>query len=453
MVTIFKDDVLDRLAAAGANIAQFVSYGPDGARRMMRIRDLQGDLSVEETIARIHAAQSEPNVNIRTFLPDKPDGNPFFYGPKHGFDDPGKAAGKVRQMCAAGYYVIVNETIDEADGGFSGVLFGDVFEFASRDIPRCVEKPGCAALSRDLSKKLIEAVYGFALEIPYAPDYRVECSVHPAPVGYRGERQVIWQAERMEEAAPVAPRISWPNRYSCDMGDKAFGLLIAHLLGFRVPRTDVFGRVIPLFSFGAATKSGDARWVRTCPSEQQPGKFTTKRGWLDPFALMQREDPDGTRIASLIVQDGIRAHYSGAAVTQADGALRIEGVHGYGDDFMVGTKSPDKLPARVESAVVSLAGELRQALGDVRFEWVYDGRDPWVVQLHVGASESAGSVIYPGDVESFIEFDVSRGLEALRAVIAEAESSGAGIILRGNVGITSHFGDVLRRSKIPSRIQ
>ena len=52
-------------------------------------------------------------------------------------------------------------------------------------------------------------------------------------------------------------------------------------------------------------------------------------------------------------------------------------------------------------------------------------------------------------------FEVKRGIEALRKLVDELRSGGEnhGIILVGNVGITSHFGDILRRSGIPSRIE
>ena len=46
------------------------------------------------------------------------------------------------------------------------------------------------------------------------------------------------------------------------------------------------------------------------------------------------------------------------------------------------------------------------------------------------------------------------GLESLRGLIASLKAGGnKGITLRGDIGLTSHFGDLLRRSKIPSRIK
>jgi len=52
-----------------------------------------------------------------------------------------------------------------------------------------------------------------------------------------------------------------------------------------------------------------------------------------------------------------------------------------------------------------------------------------------------------------VRFDVTQGLEALREVVEQVASKGNGIKLIGDVGITSHFGDVLRKAKVPSVIE
>jgi hypothetical protein len=90
-------------------------------------------------------------------------------------------------------------------------------------------------------------------------------------------------------------------------------------------------------------------------------------------------------------------------------------------------------------------------LGPVRFEWVHDGREVWVVQLHRGASATQGRTVYPGDAPHWHRFDVAQGIGALRELIAAA--NGDGVVLVGRVGVTSHFGDVLRRARVPSRIE
>jgi hypothetical protein len=85
-------------------------------------------------------------------------------------------------------------------------------------------------------------------------------------------------------------------------------------------------------------------------------------------------------------------------------------------------------------------------------EWVFDGRVVWVVQMHKGSVASTADTIVPGNPSRFQKFDVTLGLEALRALIPKVQEAGDGVLLVGDVGITSHFGDLLRRAGIPSRI-
>ncbi len=454
---MYKDEILDRIAVEGANVAQFASFAPDGKQRFSRIRGVLPDhrfANFEEAAASIQRTGAS-FVNIRTFLPQKPDGNPFVFGRK-GFDTPAKVAAKVREFLAEGFYVILNEEIDIRDGGFSGVMIGNVAEFATRDIPRCVEKPGCAVLPRLKTIKMARLIYGRRINIPYDRSYRVEFSVHPDAVGYYREHQIIWQVEKTAHGKDTPePVPSWPNRVSADMGDKAYGLLMAHLYDVGlVPHTTVVGRYLPKFEFGTRTESESDCWRRTCPKEQQPGLFTTAHGQVDPFELMQKEDPDAKKITAFIFQDNVDAVFSGAAITGGDGELIIEGKAGHGDDFMVGAGGPSTLPDKVTDIVRNHWEVAKKDFGPVRFEWVYDRKGSlWIVQFHVGQSASSGNTVYPGEPEKFVEFDVARGLEELRVLAAQASTESFGVILRGNVGITSHFGDILRRSKVPSRLE
>ena len=73
------------------------------------------------------------------------------------------------------------------------------------------------------------------------------------------------------------------------------------------------------------------------------------------------------------------------------------------------------------------------------------------MQLNQIRNVSDGTVIVEGKVSSYEKFYVSEGLEGLRNKIKELDSD-TGIELIGNVGISSHFGDVLRQNKIPSFI-
>jgi hypothetical protein len=168
--------------------------------------------------------------------------------------------------------------------------------------------------------------------------------------------------------------------------------------------------------------------------------------------LVTKEDPVGDGLASVLAQEGVDAEYSGALLTAADGEVVIEGVKGRGDEFMQGRTGPGELPANVTQSLRDLCAHASAQLGPVRLEWVHDGQMPWVVQLHCGISPTAGDIIYPGKAAHFIRFNASEGLEALRALIERVLRTGEGVTLVGQVGVTSHMGDVLRRAGIPSRL-
>ena len=93
-------------------------------------------------------------------------------------------------------------------------------------------------------------------------------------------------------------------------------------------------------------------------------------------------------------------------------------------------------------------------LGPVRIEWVHDKHGAtWIVQIHRGITQSQGAVIYKGEADLYHRFDVSRGIDELRALISRVQGTGEGIILVGKVGVTSHLGDLLRKAEIASRIE
>jgi hypothetical protein len=445
----YKDQILDRLAEHW-NVAQFVSFDPGLRQRFARIHGDSPNVafdSVATAVGALLERSPERSVNIRTFDPERPKSREFVYGLKTVAD----TVGRLQAFAAAGLNTIVNETIDVNDGGVSGVVFGDLVEFAPGDTPRCVEKPGTAALPRRVGFELFDTVYGFIPEVPADQAARVEFSLHPLRRGYHHRHTIVWEIEAGASTIPGPPDIRWPNRFSRFIGDKAFGLLVATLLGFDVPHTIVFPRRVAPFSFGAG---GSAEpWIRTCPTVQVPGRFTTSRGWLDPYQLMQSEDADGTAIASVLRQRGVDAVAAGAAISQADGALLIEGVHGLGDNFMVGERPPEALPSSVEARVRETYAAVENRLGPARFEWADDGTRVWILQLHSGASVSSGRIIVPGDPPRFRPYRVADGLEPLRVLVDEVKQTGEGIVLVGFVGVTSHFGDVLRRAGVPSRLE
>lgn len=449
----YKDEVLDQIAHRG-NVAQFVSFSPDLTQRFAWVRGYEPNTSLgspQQAIDHLLAASPEHSVNVRSFAPDNPKSREFIYGLTNLQD----VLAKVKTLAGAGLTTIVNETVDIHDGGVSGVAYGDDFEFAPEDTPRCVEKPGTAAFPRALGLRFLNIVYGIAPRLPEDESLRVEWSIHPLKRGFRHEHTILWEIEEQGRGGAsnsIEGTIQWPNRFSRFMGDKAYGLLIGHLLDLPVPRTHVLARRIAPFTFGHDTGNSEV-WIRTCPNEQVPGLFTTAKGWLDPYRLMQTEDPDCTKISALLCQQGVEAKYSGSLVAQADLSPYIEGVSGQGDDFMGGRRAPERLPVIVRRGVREVYERASISLGPVRCEWVWDGARVWLVQLHKGKSHSQGRVIYPGDYENLHYFEVKEGLEALRNLVEEVKGTGDGIALIGKVGITSHFGDVLRRAEIPSRLE
>jgi hypothetical protein len=120
---------------------------------------------------------------------------------------------------------------------------------------------------------------------------------------------------------------------------------------------------------------------------------------------------------------------------------------------MLGERGPEPLPNPVTADLHAAYRLAHAALGPVRFEWVHDGREAWIVQLHRGASATEGRVIFPGDSERWHRFHVADGIGALRELIAGITGSGEGVVLVGRIGVTSHFGDLLRRARIPSRLE
>lgn len=444
-----KDEILDSLADR-ANVAQFVAFRPDPSRLPVQsYARLAGHApncrfdNVRAAIAALLAAAQERSVNIRSYEPESPRSREFIYG----LTDADKVIEALLRLSAEGLHTIVNETIDVEDGGVSGVLQGDTAEFAPDDTPRCVEKPGVASMPLAFARRLLETVYGFEIPETFAGD-RIEFSVHPHRRGTRRQHILLWERES-GTVTPHAAVLRWPNRFSRHVGDKAFGLLVAHLLGQRVPETLVIGRRVAPFGFGTPTGLHE-NWFRTCPAEPVPGHFTTMPGWPDPFLLMAREDEAGVQISSVLNQAAVDARYSGATIVGPKG-LVIEGRSGSGDAYMLGALPPEPLPDEVIAAVTHSYDELAAVLGPVRFEWVHDGKALWIVQLHVGATTTAGRTIVAGEPAAWVEFDIEEGLEALR-LFTENLPSDTGVKLLGHVGATSHVADLLRRAGVPSKI-
>lgn len=443
---LLKDDQLVILASEH-NIAQFVSFGPGHLPelRHCKIRGITGPFAdAEHAVKRL--LEIAPSCNIRTFHSYPARSTPFHYQ-LTGLDE---VMALLKAYARQGYYTIVNETIDVNDGGVSGVALGGLLEFAPQDTPRAVEKPGIMSVGYDLGIQILRSIYGFSLDIPDGISQRVEFSIHPLRVGYKRTHTLLWQLDDVQPEV-LKTNLRWPNRFSRFIGDKAFGLLVAHCLGAPVPRTTVISRGVAPFTFGIATATGE-HWMRTCPPQPDPGKFTTTLGWRDPFALLQREDPKGTLISSIISQHAVKAEFSGATVPGSGSSSRVEGVAGKGDLFMLGRRPPEALPSYVNDDVQGLASRLRGDLGDIRLEWAHDGDQAWILQVHIAEPNTRADVLSLGNPSRWLEFDPEDGLETLREMVIYAQKTDAGIKVIRPVGLTSHVGEILRASSVPGRI-
>jgi hypothetical protein len=445
-----KDASLDRLAEL-INVAQFVSYEPFRDKPKQAYSRVLGEkpnrmFSGVAQMAEILLARSaEGSVNVRSFTPESPLSREFVYGLTRTND----VVDAVFRLTREGLNTIVNETVNIHDGGVSGVLLGKIIEFAPDDTPRAVEKAGIASLPLGWGLRLLATVYGFEPDLAVPENTRLEFSLHPRPRGWRHTHTLGWEIAE-HEGLNLPPVVQWPNRFSRMIGDKVFGLLVAHHIGLPVPRTTVINRRVAPFTFGQPTGSSEV-WCRTAPAVQVPGKFTTTRGWSDPFRIMAEEDPEHELIASILGQAGVEPLYSGASIVLQTGEVATEGLRGTGDAFMQGTANAETLPASILADVERLHADAAE-LGPVRFEWVHDGERVWVVQMHRGATVSTADVLVPGSAKRWTFFDVSLGLEELRDLIAKLKPD-HGVELQGEVGLTSHIADIIRKANVPARMK
>lgn len=444
---LLKDEVLDGLARIG-NVAQFASFDLDLKLRFRQVHGEAGRPGTywEDVVRELLEHSIASSVNVRSFRPGVAQGNEFIYG----LTDVQDVITAARRLSTNGHYVIVNETIDVADGGVSGVVHGDAIEVAPLDTPRAVEKPGIASFSRKLGVAVLGCIYGFKPDIEVHHESRLEFSLHPLRVGVHHGHTLWWEMES-GKSVPPTPDMAWPNRLSRFLGDKTFGLLLAAMVGLPVPWTQVFPRTLPPFSFGEKTGTGET-WFRTAPNEQTPGLFSTARGWMDPFLVLAREDPNGDRIASVLSQEGVDARFAGAARIRGDSQVLVEGVRGSGAEFMVGAIGPDELPKAIVDDVSNLLEASRIGIRAGAIEWAHDGKQAWLLQVHQSRDEGMGRVIVPGSPKREVTFDVSEGLDGLRQLVDGLNGTETGVVLVGDVGVTSHFGDVLRQSGVPARL-
>ena len=172
---------------------------------------------------------------------------------------------------------------------------------------------------------------------------------------------------------------------------------------------------------------------------------------VDPFRQLKLEDRNDDAIVSVLCQSAVPAAFSGAAIRDRKGKMVVEGTRGEGDRFMLGRHSPERLPSKILADVQSVFENASRQLGAVRFEWVHDGHRVWIVQLHKGGTESAGSTVVPGEAKEWAVFEAAKGLDELRRFLKNLPDH-AGVRIEGEVGLTSHIADLLRKSKRPARL-
>ena len=458
-----KDEKLNSLVTNNiANVAQFISFEPNSNRKTRFIHinnyDNSKETSSKKIIEKLILSSPSKAVNIRSFSQKAMKGNKLVYN--KGIDDINEILDTIKENSLDNRYSIVNENIDINDCGVSGVALGDVIEFSPEDTPKCVEKEGVCSLPREIGLNILQNVYGFSPDINFDNNYRIEFSIHPNRQGVKKQHTIIWEYEYYEKV-DYQRKISWPNNFSRFIGDKVFGLLVADSLGIMVPRTTAISRKIAPFTFGTSTGLNE-KWIRTCPVKKEPGKYYTGSSWIDPFKLMDEEEAKGSNeinIASILSQEAVEALYSGASfITEFEYSDLIEGVIGNGDKFMVGEQDKLELPVEVIEAVKTLNNKIRsyhKELGDVSVEWVYDGNIVWVVQLNQlkgknKYNNSESNIIVHGSPLHYEKVFVKDGLDSLRIKIDLLKDKNIGIELIGNIGVTSHFGDLLRLSNVPS---
>lgn len=457
MSIFLKDDKLAYINDMKlGNIAQYISVDPNGKIKHIQIGNYdKNKLELKELIMALIKSSHSGAVNIRSFSPYIMKGNKLVYNKT--IDDIEEIMEQIQKNCVEGKYSIINENIDINDGGVSGVVLGNIIEFAPKDTPKCVDKEDVCLLEKNLGYYVLKTVYGFEPEIYFDNEYRVEFSIHPNREGVKQTHTIVWEYELFEKVEHNF-KITWPNKFSRFIGDKTFGLIIADYLGLNVPFTIVIPREMAPFTFGSRTGLFE-KWIRTCPIVKESGKYYSGNKWIDPFILIQEEEAKGDNeinISSILSQDAVDAKYSGGAIISKETVDDvIEGVKGNGDKFMLGQHFENNLPENVQSELKRTMNILRSynnLLGDVSIEWVYDNNKLWIVQLNQIKNNGSGNIIVPGNPSFYEKFNVKNGLEDLREKIKSIRNKNIGIELVGNVGITSHFGDLLRQSNIPSKI-
>lgn len=458
---LFKDKVLDHIACT-SNVAQFVSFGPGAELKQhyCRISGYEPNHffnTPEEAVKTLLENATEKKVNIRSYSPEKPEGNPFIKQ----LESVESVMRELRVLAGEkNLYTIVNEVIDESDNGVSGVCYQGLIEFAPDTTPRCVDDPDIetAVFPFELGMKILEAVYGFEPDLRGREGARVEFSIHPKPQGWKQKNTIIWQSQ--QRPGKVISNIGlWPNAFSRMLGDKTYGLLVANFFGFLVPRTVVFNRRLFPFIFGKSTGSNEIV-TRTSPAVKEPGYYPSRRGWFDPYDVLEGRvlKPEARKtnssyqpapLNSVLIQEAVPAIYSGRAkYSYEENKLLVSGVSGQGEDFMVG-EGDEELPLNIIGKVNITLNNIIKLIGPCSTEWVFDGRKIWILQLNI-IEASKADYEETSDLK-WVRYDYlnKNMLESFREKVHELIGTKSGVHVVGNVSPLSHLQEIAEKCNVP----
>lgn len=463
---LHKDAVLDHLADT-ANVAQFISFDPELKQRFSRIRGYEPNYQFSSTLNGIQTLleqSPESKVNVRSFHPEQPQNNPFIQG----LTDANEIMSLLENLGEGRrLHTIVNEHIDIHDGGVSGVFYRDALEFAPDATPRVVDDPSAstAVLPFDVGMRVLGAVYGFEPDLRGREGARVEFSIHPEARGWNHSHTIIWQTEQ-RPASDFQPSITWPNAFSRMIGDKTFGLVLAASIGLPVPRTIAFTRRHFPFIFGDTVGTQRYR-TRTAPAEKVPGYYPSSDQWHDPLAVLKdpwllsarsskhlpstHADQDETEkeLSAVLIQEHVNATHSGRVAPASQG-VKVRGVTGGGEKFMLGEEGSQDLPEQVYEAVIHLYESASTQLGPVNIEWTFDGTQAWALQV----TPSRQSEVHKPPSGDWISFSYEEGrLEEFRHLVRRLSGTDTGVIVKGNVSPLSHLGEIAQDYNVPARFE
>lgn len=331
------------------NTAQFVSFSPQIEKRYTRIlgeERLVQDIP-ENYISTLIEQSEEKAVNISTFTSD------FSEAPiVQNLKSSGEVVENINRFAAEGLYTLINEKIDTNDSGILGNARGSILEFGPFNSANSLKNCSFEIVS---GLQLLEKIYGFLPNIGRPFSDKLQWSIHSVKKGLKKENTIIWETVVDPEWQTVKPEFNYPNNFSLFLGNKLYGLLIADLLGFIVPKTLVFSRNVPPFTFGVETFSKEI-FMRVAANQIRfNASALNKFGWLDPFKLLQEDRTSD--ISSVLIQDKIIEKFSGSC--------RIE-------NNKPKASSNVLIPEELKREVIRLTSKFRKEIPNfIGFDWIF----------------------------------------------------------------------------------